>query len=58
MMPHDPTIWNTSKLFSSDSVAEPLLIASELKFSPAVEVDDAQEHLKRRTLERLNEVLR
>lgn len=57
-MPHDPTIWNTSKLFSSDSVAEPLLIASELKFSPAVEVDDAQEHLKRRTLERLNEVLR
>lgn len=58
VMPHDPTIWHTAQLFTDKPVADPLIIASELRLNPGVEVTEAIQRLKDQTLGRLCEVLR
>lgn len=58
VMPHDPTIWRTAKLFSDRPVADPLIIASELELNPAVEIDEAIAHLKQQTLQHLGKAQR
>lgn len=53
VLPHDPTVWHTAKLFSDMPVADPLIIASELALNTALDIAEAIAHLKTQTLNRL-----
>lgn len=55
VMPHDPTIWHTAKLFSIEQVADPLIVASELALNHGVEVGEAMQLLKHRSLKVLRD---
>lgn len=55
VIPHDPTVWHTAKLFSDDPVADPLIVASELALNRAIDVDEAITRLKTQTLSQLAE---
>lgn len=55
VMPHDPTIWHTAKLFSPAAAADPVIVASELMQNPGADVNEALQQLKQRTLAHLRE---